>query len=61
MKPCGELSEISADRSGDDLGLLDIEPGFVCAACGKRGADVRPKFSQGRMGTDHNGDVHEKP
>jgi hypothetical protein len=22
----------------------EIEPRFVCAACGKRGADVRPDF-----------------
>jgi hypothetical protein len=24
--------------------LSDIEPRFVCQACGKRGADVRPNF-----------------
>jgi hypothetical protein len=24
--------------------LSGIEPGFVCTACGKRGADVRPLF-----------------
>jgi hypothetical protein len=24
---------------------------FVCTACGKRGAEIRPKFSQARMGT----------
>jgi hypothetical protein len=29
----------------DDLRLSDLEPRFVCAACGKRGADVRPDFS----------------
>ena len=25
--------------------LSDLEPRFICAACGKRGADVRPNFS----------------
>jgi hypothetical protein len=24
--------------------LSDVEPRFVCSACGKRGADVRPNF-----------------
>ena len=30
--------------------LSDVEPGFLCTACGKRGAEIRPKFSQARMG-----------
>jgi hypothetical protein len=25
--------------------LSDVEPDFVCKACGKRGADVRPDFN----------------
>ena len=29
----------------DDLRLSDIEDQFVCKACGKRGADVRPDFN----------------
>jgi len=33
---------ISADPWPDDLRLSDLEPPFVCKACGKRGADVRP-------------------
>jgi hypothetical protein len=33
-----------ADRWPDDARLSDIEPQFVCKACGKRGADVRPDF-----------------
>ncbi len=41
---------ISADRWPDDVRLPDIEPDFGCTSCGKRGAEVRPKFSQGRMG-----------
>jgi hypothetical protein len=42
---------LSADRRGDDVRLSDIEPNFVCTACGRRGADVRPKFPQASMGT----------
>jgi hypothetical protein len=34
----------------DDERLSDIEPRFfVCKACGKRGADVRPHFEPARM------------
>jgi hypothetical protein len=39
------------DRWSDDARLSDIESGFVCTACGKRGADVRPMFPLARMGT----------
>jgi hypothetical protein len=35
---------ISADRWPDHVQLSDIEPTFLCTACGKRGADVRPSF-----------------
>jgi hypothetical protein len=28
--------------------LSDIEPRFVCSACGERGADVRPDFNWNR-------------
>jgi hypothetical protein len=34
-----------ADQWPDDVSLSDLEPRFVCSACGKRGADVRPDFS----------------
>jgi hypothetical protein len=37
-------------RWPDDIRLSDIEPGVVCTTCGKRGAELRPKFSQARMG-----------
>jgi hypothetical protein len=43
--------EMSADQWPDDVRLSDIEPRFVCKACGKRGADVRPHFEPARMGT----------
>ena len=48
---CSQHVEVTADGWPDDARLSDIEPGFVCTACGKRGAEVRPKFSQARMGT----------
>ena len=38
-------------RRPDHVRLSDIEPGFVCTACGKRGADVRPVHSRAHMGT----------
>ena len=48
---CSHHIEVSVDRWGDDVRLSDIEPDFTCTACGKRGAEVRPKFSNARMGT----------
>ena len=36
---------ISGDGWPDDVRLSDIEARFVCRACGKRGADVRPDFN----------------
>ena len=39
---------ISADQWPDDVRLSDIEDRFICKACGKRGADVRPNFSEGK-------------
>jgi hypothetical protein len=40
---------ISADHWPDDVRLSDIEPRFVCQACGKRGADARPDFNWDRQ------------
>jgi len=42
---CSHLLAISGDAWPDDVRLSDIEPRFVCTACGKRGADVRPDFN----------------
>jgi hypothetical protein len=39
------------DRWPDGIPLSDLEPRFVCKACGLRGADIRPDFPQTRMGT----------
>jgi hypothetical protein len=48
---CSHSTRLSANRWTGHLGLSDIEPQFVCQACGKRGADVRPLFEQARVGT----------
>jgi len=39
---CSHSVAISGDRWPDHVRLSDIEPLFVCKACGRRGADVRP-------------------
>ena len=41
---CSRSIATSADRWPDHVRLSDIKPRFVCKACGKRGADVRPDF-----------------
>jgi hypothetical protein len=48
---CSHSIQMSADRWPDHVRLSDIEPLFVCTACGKRGADVRGLFPPARMGT----------
>jgi hypothetical protein len=42
---CSHSTTLPADRWSDHVRLSDVEPQFVCKACGKRGADVRPNFS----------------
>jgi hypothetical protein len=42
---CSHSVALSADAWPDDLRLSDIEPRFVCAACSRRGAAVRPDFN----------------
>jgi hypothetical protein len=42
---CSHLITMSGDRWPDHMRLSDLEPRFVCKACGKRGADVRPDFN----------------
>jgi hypothetical protein len=39
---CSHCVAISGDRWPDVVRLSDLEPKFVCSACGKRGADVIP-------------------
>jgi hypothetical protein len=45
---CSHSIAVMADAWPDDLRLSDIEPRFVCGACGKRGADMRPNFNWSR-------------
>jgi hypothetical protein len=42
---CSHSIAISADQWPDHVRLSDLEARFVCKACGKRGADVRPDFN----------------
>jgi hypothetical protein len=35
--------------------VSDIEPRFVCSACGERGADVRPDFNWNKSGSADDG------
>ena len=41
---CAHSVVIDAGRWPDDVRLSNLEPLFVCQACGHRGADVRPLF-----------------
>jgi len=41
---CSHWKNFSADPWPDEVRLSDIEPRFVCEACGLRGADVRPDW-----------------
>jgi hypothetical protein len=47
---CSHSIEMPGDLWPDDLRLSDIEPRFICKACGKRGADVRPHSAPARVG-----------
>ncbi len=44
---CSYSVELSADGWPEDLRLSDIEPRFVCAACGQRGAEARQREPAG--------------
>ena len=46
---CSHSIAISGDQWPDDVRLFDIEDRFVCSACGRRGADVRPDFPAARV------------
>ena len=48
---CSHSIAMSAGPWPDHMRLSDIESRFVCRACGKRGADVRPNFNPAKMGT----------
>jgi hypothetical protein len=42
---CSHNVAISADQWPDDVRLSDLEPLFVCQACGLKGAEVRTNFN----------------
>ncbi|MEK9284733.1 hypothetical protein MTX25_34585 [Bradyrhizobium sp. ISRA432] len=42
---CGHHVALSADRWSEDVRLSDLESRFICQACGRRGADIRPDFN----------------
>lgn len=48
---CGHHDALDAAHWPDDIRLSDIEPRFVCQACGRRGAEVRPDFDRGKPPT----------
>ena len=43
--------EMQAGQWTDDVRVSDVEGRFVCTACGKRDADIRPLFQPARMDT----------
>jgi hypothetical protein len=45
---CAHSVTLSADRWPDRVRLSDLEPKFICQACGHRGADVRPLFDDAK-------------
>ena len=58
---CSHSLAISANRWTDDVRLSDIEPRFICGACGKRGADVGPDFNSDKMPSGASAIVESKP
>jgi hypothetical protein len=49
---CAHHIAMPADAWPDSVRLSDLEPRFVCQACGRKGAEVRPDFQPARMGTE---------
>jgi hypothetical protein len=47
---CSHSVTLDADCWPDSLRLSDVEERFVCRACGKRGADIRPIYPSARDG-----------
>jgi hypothetical protein len=47
---CAHWIPMNADPWPDGVRLSDLEPLFVCKACGHKGADIRPHFPPARMG-----------
>ena len=49
---CSHSIVLDASQWSSHLRLSDLEQRFVCTACGRRGADVRPLFERARIGKD---------
>jgi hypothetical protein len=47
---CSHSTALMADHWPGDVRLSDVEPRFVCKACGKRDADVGPNFNWNTQG-----------
>ena len=47
---CGHSVTMYPALWPDNVRLSDLEERFVCTVCGKRVAEVRPKFSQAEWG-----------
>src|SRR5256885_12427425 len=48
---CAQAVRIGGDRWPDHIRLSDLEPLFICQACGRRGADIRPDLGLGTIAT----------
>jgi len=48
---CSHSVVIDATQWGDAVRLSDLELKFVCKACGRHGAGVRPLFERAYKGT----------
>jgi hypothetical protein len=46
---CSHYIAISGYKWAADVRLSDLEPLFVCKACGRRGADIRPNFDWDKL------------
>jgi hypothetical protein len=57
---CAHSVIINAERWPDHVRLSDLEPKFICGACGHRGADIRPLFEPAHIGTSDN-DIRQGP
>src|SRR3954454_21126716 len=55
---CSHWTTINADRWSDDVRLSDLEPLFVCQACGTRPAELRPYFEWNKQ---QRGNVQRPP
>ena len=47
---CSHHIAAGADPWPDHVRLSDLEPRFVCTACGRRGVDIRPDFHWDKQG-----------